>query len=66
MDDQAVAIRAEVAFWGLLVMASTAKGFWLWFFLVLAVLLRLALRKLDTAMSGEPLREGFWSRVWRR
>jgi hypothetical protein len=66
MDNQTTAIRAEVAFWGLLVMANTSKSWWPILFLIVAVVLRWEMRRLDKAMSGEPLREGFWSRVWRR
>jgi hypothetical protein len=66
MDGKTTAIRAEVAFWGLLVMANTSKDWWPILFLVIAVALRWQMWKLDKAMSGELPREGFWSRVWRR
>lgn len=64
-----LAIRSEIAMWGLFVLANTAEGWWRPVFAALGIVMLWALWRLDRAIDGgmyDPPRPGFWARVWGR
>ena len=64
MSIEAQLIRREISFWGVLLLASNATGWWGWALLAVALWCRYWIYRADKAL--EPQREGFWSRVWNR
>lgn len=57
-------IRLEIAFWALLVLIAVTSDGMRDVAVVLAVLCRIAIWRLDRATK--PRGPGFWARVWRR